>query len=267
MGDLEDNHNMQAFIENLCAGDNWRRLMIKHALFLQRECVIIGWLHRQLVSRYSLVSFMSLISCQTQDPAPSSLPCFREGMIQTIGQIYEQMMLPKFTIPYFSDDFHIEETWLSLVAFPPLDHSLQKQYLTSDNTIPPYNIQHRIQPYDDLFRSDCIKTSTKVTAILEELSSINRVKCYTHFLEYCLLAFARYFHRFIDMNYSSSVLHDATGYVGVKYFTQWFSYAHPSTKILVGLWTSYYLLRRVKPTWYPPPGFCSGAISYLQVRF
>jgi len=50
MEDLEDNHNMQAFIENLCAGDNWRNLMNPKDSFLERECVIIEWLHRQLVS-------------------------------------------------------------------------------------------------------------------------------------------------------------------------------------------------------------------------
>jgi len=62
MEDLEDNHNMQAFIENLCAGDNWRSLMTPENLFLERECVVIEWLHRQLVNRCSLVSFTSLIS-------------------------------------------------------------------------------------------------------------------------------------------------------------------------------------------------------------
>ena len=62
MEDQEDNHNMQAFIEKFCAGDNWRSLMIPENKYLQREFVIIEWLHRQLVSRYSLVSFTSLIS-------------------------------------------------------------------------------------------------------------------------------------------------------------------------------------------------------------
>jgi len=188
-------------------------------------------------------------------------------MVQTIGQIYEQMILPKFTIPYFSDNFHAEETWISSVTFPPPHHGLQKQQLPSDNTIPPYNIQHYIQP----FRSpllDCIEASSKITAIMivEELSPINRAKCYTHFLEYCLLAYARDFHFTIDKDSFPPILHDPD-YCGLKYFAQWFSYAYPSTKILVGLWTSCYLLRRVKPKWYPPAGFCSGAISYLEVRF
>jgi len=192
-------------------------------------------------------------------------------MVQTIGQIYEERMLRKFTMPYFSDNPHAEETWLSSVTFSPLDHRLQKQYLPSDNTIPPYNIQHYIQSHSafnnyDPFWSDRISSSSKITAIVEELSSINRVKCYTHFLEYHLLAYARYFHRFIDRDYFSPVLDDSN-YRGLKYFAQWFSYAYPSTKILVGLWTSCYLLRRVKPKWYPPAGFCSGAISYLVVRF
>ena len=63
MEDQEDNHNMQAFIEILCAGDNWRSLTILHNSFAyERECIIIEWLHRQLVSRYSLVSFTPLIS-------------------------------------------------------------------------------------------------------------------------------------------------------------------------------------------------------------
>jgi len=154
-------------------------------------------------------------------------------MVQTIGQIYEQRILPKFTIPYFSDNFYAEETWLSSVAFPPLDHGLQKQYLPSlDNTIPPYTIQY-----------------------------------YTHFLEYYLLAYARYFHRSIDKDYFSPVLRDPN-YRDLEYFAQWFSYAYPSTKILVGLWTLCYLLPGwAKPKWYPPAGFCSGAISFLEVRF
>ena len=60
MEDQDDNHNMQAFIENLCAGDNWRILMTPENKYLERECVIIEWLHRQLVRRYSLVSFTPL---------------------------------------------------------------------------------------------------------------------------------------------------------------------------------------------------------------
>jgi len=62
MEDLEDNHNMQAFIQYLCAGDNWRSLMTRENGYLDRECVIIEWLHRQSVRRYSLVSFTLLIS-------------------------------------------------------------------------------------------------------------------------------------------------------------------------------------------------------------
>jgi len=62
MEDQEDNHNIQAFFKQLCAGDNWRSLMTLENLFLERECIIIEWLHRQLVSRYSLVPFTSLIS-------------------------------------------------------------------------------------------------------------------------------------------------------------------------------------------------------------
>ena len=232
--------------------------------YLERECVIIKWFHRQLVSRYSLVSFTPLISFQNQDPAASSLDCFREGMVQTLGQIYEQRIFPKYTIPYFSDNFHAEETWLSSVTFPPLDHSLQKKFLPSDNSIPPYNIQHG-GPYDDLFGSDRMKSSSKITAIMEELSSINRIQCYTYFLEYYLLAYARHFYRFIDQDYPTRGFHDDGG--SLKYFAQWFSYAHPNTKILVGLWTSCYLLRRVQSKWYPPVGFCSGAISFLEVRF
>ena len=193
-------------------------------------------------------------------------------MIQTIGQIYEQRVLPKFTIPYFSGDFRAEETWLSSVTFPPLDHGLQKQYLPSDNSIPPYNIRHCIQSHSafnnyDHFWSDRIKASSIITAIVEELSPINRVKCYTHFLEYHLLAYARYFHHLIDQDYFSPVLRDIDDGYSLKYFAQWFSYAYPSKKILVGLWTSCYLLRRVKPKWYPAVGFCSGAISFLEVRF
>ena len=241
--------------------------------FLERECVIIEWLHRQLVNRCSLISFTSLTSFRNQDPAPPSLDCFQEGMIQTIGQIYEQRMLPKFTMPYFSDNFHAEETWLLSVTFPPLDHGLQKRYLASDNIIPPYNIRHHIQSHStlnnyDRFWSDRIKASCKITAIVEELSPINRVECYTHFLEYHLLTYARYFHRLIDRHLYSPVLRDVGGdYYGLNSFALWFSYAYPSTKILVGLWTLRYLLRRVKPKWHPPVGFCSGAISYLEVRF
>jgi hypothetical protein len=62
MEDPEDNHNIQAFIKTLCAGDNWRSLMTPENEFLERECAIVEWLHRQLVSRYLLVSFTSLIS-------------------------------------------------------------------------------------------------------------------------------------------------------------------------------------------------------------
>ena len=63
MEDQEDNHNMQAFIEILCAGDNWRSLTTPDNYYAsERECIIIEWLHRQLVSRYSLVSFTPLIS-------------------------------------------------------------------------------------------------------------------------------------------------------------------------------------------------------------
>ena len=236
--------------------------------YLERECVIIKWFHRQLVSRYSLVSFTPLISFQNQDPAASSLDCFREGMVQTLGQIYEQGILPRLEIPYFSDNFHAEETWLSSVIFPPLDYGLQKQYLSSDNTIPPYNIQH-IQSHSDVYHRFWFhrsKASRRITAIVEELSLINRAKCYTHFLEYHLLAYARYFHRPFDQRYPSGILPDDKG-DGLKYFAQWFSYAHPSTKIMVGLWTSCYLLRRGKPKWHPPVGFCSGAISFLEVRF
>ena len=191
-------------------------------------------------------------------------------MVQTIGRIYEQGILPRFTIPYFSDNFHAEEIWLSSVKFPPLDYGLQKQYLASDNTIPPYNIQH-IQSYRDYhsyyhFWSDCVDVSCRITAIVEELSSINRAKYYTHFLEYHLLAYARYFYRSIDRDYLIGIVpHDP--HDGLKYFAQWFSYAHPSTKIMVGLWTSCYLLRRGKPKWHPPVGFCSGAISFLEVQF
>jgi len=185
-------------------------------------------------------------------------------MVQMIDQICEQRILPKFTIPYFSDNFHAEETWLSSVTFPPLDHGLQKKYLASENTIPPYNIQHS-SLYDN-YRLDVIEASSKITAIVEKFSSIDRVKCYTHFLEHHLLAHATYFHRSIDRDYSIRTFSGYDGY-GLKYFAQWFSYAYPSTKILVGLWTSCYLLRRVKAKWYPPAGFCSGAISYLEVRF
>jgi hypothetical protein len=180
-------------------------------------------------------------------------------------------MLPKFTILYISDNLHAEATWLSSVTFPPLDHGLQKQYLPSDNTIPPYNIQHHIQSCDGfideyLFRSDRIKASSKITAIVEELSPINRVECYTHFLEYHLLAYARYFHScFIDEDhFPPALLGDSHN---LEYFAQWFSYAYPTTKISVGLRTLCYLLRRMKPKWYPPAGFCSGAISFLEVRF
>jgi len=183
-------------------------------------------------------------------------------MVQTIGQIYEQRMLPRFTTPCFSDNFYVEETRLSSVTFPPLDYALQKQYPPSDNTVPPYNIEG-VDFYDELLGSDRIKASSKITAIAEELSSINRVKCYTHFLEYHLLAYAKHFHRYIDTGYFYPALEDR----GVKYFALWFSYAYPSTKILVGLWTLCYLLRRVKPQWYPPAGFCSGAISFLEVWF
>ena len=176
-------------------------------------------------------------------------------------------MLPEFMIPYFSDNFHAEEAWLSSVAFPPLDHGLQKQYLpTLDNTIPPYNIQCYIQAHDNLFRFDRIDASSRITAIVEELLSTNRVKCYTHFLEYYLLAYARYFHHSIDKDCFSPALRDPN-YRDLEYFALWFSYAYPSTKILVGLWTLCYLLHRMKPKWYPPAGFCSGAISYLEVRF
>ena len=184
-------------------------------------------------------------------------------MVQTLGQIYEQGMLPQFTIPYFSDNFHTEEIWLSSVTFPPVDHGLQKQYLPSDNTIPPYNIQ-RGRLYDNLFRYDRIEASSKITAVVEELSSINRVECYTHFLEYYLLAYARFFYRHIDKDYYPP-LYDAH-YRDLKYFALWFSHAYPSKKILVGLWTSCYLLRRMKPTWCPPAEFCSGAVSFLEVR-
>ena len=190
-------------------------------------------------------------------------------MVQTIGRIYEQGILPQFTIPYFSDNFHAEETWLSSVIFPPLDYGQQKQYLSSDNTIPPYNIQHHIQSHSDFNEYDpswfeCIQVSCKITAIVEELSSINRAKCYTHFLEYHLLAYARYFHRqVINKAYLSRPHLDNR----LTYFALWFSYAHPSTKIMVGVWTSCYLLRRLKLTWHPPVGFCSGAISFLEVQF
>ena len=169
-------------------------------------------------------------------------------------------------MPCFSDNSHAEETWLSSVTFPPLDHGLQRQYLPSDNTIPPYNIRDR--PYKGFSPNELFGVSSRITVIVEELSSvaINRVECYTQFLEYYLLAYAKHFHPFIDKDYPSPVLHDIYGHL-LKYFALWFSYAYPSTKILVGLWTSCYLLRRVKPKWYPPAGFCSGAISFLEVRF
>jgi hypothetical protein len=190
-------------------------------------------------------------------------------MAHMIGQIYEERMLPKFTIPYFSDNFHTEETWLSSVTFPPLDHGLQKRCgdLPSCNAIPPYNIQHHNHTdgsdIDCVQLTDYINASSKITAITEELPPINRVQCYTHFLEYCLLAYAGHFHHF-DKDYFSRVLH-RPGSRDPKYFAQWFSYAYPSTKILVGLWTLCYLLRRLKLKWYPPTGFCTGAISFLEV--
>jgi hypothetical protein len=196
-------------------------------------------------------------------------------MVQMIGQICEQRMLPKFTIPYFSDDFHAEETWLSSVTFPPLnlDHGLQKQYLPPIiNTIPPYNIRHYIQLHDDTYehniRSDRVKASSRITAmmIMGELSSINRSECYTHFLEYHLLAYAKYFQNIFDQGQDGfpPVLVTDSG-CHLDYIAQWFSYAYSSTKILVGLWTLCYLHRRLKPTWNPPAGFCSGAISFLEV--
>jgi hypothetical protein len=194
-------------------------------------------------------------------------------MVQMIAQICEQRMLPKFTTPYFSDDFHAEETWLSSVTFPPLGP--QKQYVPPIiNTIPPYNIQHYIQLHDGTYeykiRFDRVKASFGITAmmIVEELPSINRSECYTHFLEYHLLAYARYFQYMVDRNQDEypPVLANDSG-CQLEYIAQWFSYAYSSTKILVGLWTSCYLHRRLKPTWNPPAGFCSGAISYLEVRF
>jgi hypothetical protein len=195
-------------------------------------------------------------------------------MAQTIDQICEQRIIPTFTIPYFSDYFDAEETWLSSVTFPPLDHGLQNQYLASDNTIPPYNIQHHIQPHDDInydhyIRSDRIEASSRISAIVEALSSINRIECYTHFLEYHLLAYARCFHRLVDQDpdYFCPVFREYSYHLRMKYFAQWFSYAYPSAKILVGLWTLCYLLRRVKRKWNPPVGFCSGAIGFLEVRF
>ncbi|KAF8806747.1 hypothetical protein BYT27DRAFT_7190399 [Phlegmacium glaucopus] len=48
-------------------------------------------------------------------------------------------------------------------------------------------------------------------------------------------------------------------------FACWFSHAYSSKKILVGLWTLYYLLPKIKPEWRPPGGFCSGAMDYLKV--
>ncbi|KDR86038.1 hypothetical protein GALMADRAFT_399671 [Galerina marginata CBS 339.88] len=257
--DPENSQNMQAFIEDMCAGDNWRKLTKPQDPFLVEELVILKWLYRQL----------------DQDPTPPLVDRFRKRMIEMISQICEQHVLPNFTALYFSDDLHAEETWLASISFPPLDHSLQKQYPPSKHTIPPYNISRSILPSSQnsngyYLWSNRVQMSVRITTAMEEWvhhPPFDRVKCYTHFLEYHLLSYAAFFHTCITDEsplYSLTNLHD---WVSSKYFALWFSYAHPSKKILVGLWTIRYLLRGVETKWEPPEGFCSGVISFLEVCF
>ncbi|KDR86061.1 hypothetical protein GALMADRAFT_400548 [Galerina marginata CBS 339.88] len=241
---------MQAFLEHLCAGDNWRKLTKPEGfegLYLEKECVILEWLHRQL----------------DQDPTLPLLDCFREQMVQITSQIYEQRVLPTYMVPYFSNDLQAEETWLLSIKFPPPDHGLQKQHPASEHTIAPYNINYNIQLHQ---LTNGIGISSRITAIMEKWAHhppIDRVQCYTHFLEYHLLSHAIFFHTCItDKTHSPTALHNRSS---PKYFCQWFSNANPSTKILVGLWTLCYLLRWVETKWEPPKGFCSGAISFLEV--
>ncbi|KDR86052.1 hypothetical protein GALMADRAFT_400146 [Galerina marginata CBS 339.88] len=249
--DPEENENMQALLENLCAGDNWKKLNgPKH--------IVLDWLLRQL----------------DQDDAPPLLNSFREQMIQMTSQIYKEHVLAHFMVPYFSDDSHSEETQLSSITFPPpLDHGLKKQYPQSEHTIPPYSIdrgilsQHHCNLSDHSLWSDRGKTSFRITAIMEKWThpSFDRVKCYTHFLEYYLLSYAASIpiHDHISIHPLNflELLHVRET---PKYFSLWFSCANPSKKILVGLWTLYYLLHGVETKWEPPKGFYSGAFGFLE---
>ncbi|KDR86041.1 hypothetical protein GALMADRAFT_235259 [Galerina marginata CBS 339.88] len=253
--DPENSQNMQAFIEDMCAGDNWRKLTKPQDPFLAEELVILKWLYRQL----------------DQDSTPPLVDRFRKRMMELISQIYDQHVFPSFKALYFSDDLHTEETWLASISSPPLDQSLQK-YLPSKHTIPPYNISHSIlrsNPtlnYYSLWLSR-VQISVRITAAMEEWvhhPSFDRVKCYTYFLEYHLLSYTAFFHTCITDKYPLYSLTGLYDRVSSKYFALWFSYAYPSKKILVGLWTLRYLLRGVEIKWEPPKGFCSGAISFLE---
>ncbi|KDR86057.1 hypothetical protein GALMADRAFT_400605 [Galerina marginata CBS 339.88] len=186
------------------------------------------------------------------------------------SQIFEQHLLPNFTVPYFSGDLQAEETWLLSIKFPPLDHNLQKQHPASEHTIPPYIINHNIKLHHDLIDhvvwATRITTSSRITAIMDKWAHqppLDRVKSYTHFLEYHLLAYTTFFHSNIADQTGDS-LTSFYNWRTPKYFAQWFLYAHPSTKVLVGLWTLRYLVRRVESNWEPPKGFCSGAVGFLE---
>ncbi|KAF8808321.1 hypothetical protein BYT27DRAFT_7210917 [Phlegmacium glaucopus] len=252
--DEDDGQNMRLFINRLCESNKWTESGFPDDDCLGLEIEVIKWMHRQLAS--------NILDQSTLPPLLADKNYgLVEKMLRTMAQIYDARVIPGFYQPYLSRDPEFEQRQLSCIEFPPRYTQGENHLL--QNTIPPYNILplEAVTELEVKFGQrwlNHVDRSFKITKALEEATYYFppniRDKCYTNFVESYLITYATYFH---------SNLHPDSRRIPT-YFACWFSHAYPSKRILVGLWTLYYLSPKTKPKWTPPTGFCSGAMGYLE---